>query len=99
MRQSHILAIVIATAFACASADGAERRAHPRKRAVDTVNVGILDMGGGSYYYPHYGRPTYPSYWYGPATGVYAVDPGLCYAQRASPGWLGIWYWSFEHIC
>jgi hypothetical protein len=100
MRQPNIVTIAIATAvaFAAASADGAER-ARPKKRAGTAVNVGVLDAGGGFFYGPHYGYPTHPSYWYGPTTGVYKVDPGLCGVQRALPGWFGSWYWTLENIC
>jgi hypothetical protein len=63
--------------------------------------VGVVDAGGGFFYGPHYGYPSYPSYWRTPTTGVYPVDPGLCYAPRAypTPGLWWQWHWAMENIC
>jgi hypothetical protein len=94
-----IVAVIGALSVALAIAQAEARHAGGAKRAaVNAWRLGILDTGQG-YYYPHYGSPTYPSYWYGPATGVYAVDPSLCYAPRAHP-FIGQWWrWGMEYIC
>jgi hypothetical protein len=93
------LAALAAMSVMFASAPADARHDHGRRRVAATPwTLGVLPAGPGAYYGPHYGYPTYPSYWYGPTTGVYAVDPSLCLAPRASPGWLW-WHWHLENVC
>jgi hypothetical protein len=100
MRHTRITTIAIMTtlsvALAATSADAGH--VHARKHAgAGAWHLGVMDAGGGYVYGPRYGYQPYPSYWSGPTTGVYAVDPSLCYAPRAYPGWW--WHWKLENIC
>ena len=60
--------------------------------------VGVLRTSSGYVYGPHYGYPTYPSFWYSPTSGVYPVAPSLCYAPRGYP-YYGWWEWALEYVC
>ena len=110
MRQPNIITIAVAAAlsvaFAAAPAGAADQTQAPphakkKRAAAPTENVGVLDAGGGYFYGPHYGNPSYKSYWYGPTTGVYDPRGASCYAPRAHPSWwlFGDWYWKLEYIC
>ena len=100
MRRLNIMTIAIAAAasFAFAATPADAGRVHVKKRGVPW-NVGVIDAGGGFFYGPHYGYPSHPSYWATPTRGVYAVDPYVCQAPRAYPGWFGSWSWGMEPIC
>ena len=90
----------LSLALAVTSAD-ARHAGAAKHRGSGGWTPGVLDMGGGFFYGPHYGYPSHPSYWYTPTAGVYAVDPSLCYAPRAYP-WPGLWYqwhWRLENVC
>ena len=87
----------LSVAFAIASADA--RRAGDAKRGSPIGwTPGVLSAGPGYFYGPRYGYASYPSYWYGPTSGVYAVDPSMCYVPRAYP-WYGQWQWQLEYVC
>jgi hypothetical protein len=102
MRWSRIavFAATVALSVAVAAGSADARRAGVKRAGAVKWTLGVLNAGGGYYYGPRYGNPTYPSYWYGPTTGVYAVDPSLCYAPRAYPSFGGQWWdWQLENVC
>jgi hypothetical protein len=88
----------LSVAFTIASAD-ARRAAGVKRGGAGGWTLGVLSLGSGYFYGPHYGYPSYPSYWYGPTSGVYAVDPSVCYAPRAYPSWGQWWRWQLEYVC
>ncbi len=102
MRCTRIAALatagVLSLALAITSAD-ARRAGGAKHRGAGGWTLGVLDMGGGFFYGPHYGYPSHPSYWYTPTAGVYAVDPSLCYAPRAYPSFGPWWHWRLENVC
>jgi len=102
MYRTKIAILSVASAFSIVSAI-APADARQVKRGWTT---GVLRTSEG-YYGPHYGYPTYPSYWSSPTSGVYPVDPSQCYVPRGYPshGWYpyppyyGYWSWAPEYVC
>ena len=100
-----LAAVALSVASAITSADA--------RQAKRGWTVGVLRTSSGDVYGPHYGFPTYPSFWFGPTTGVYPVDPHLCLVARGFPSrgnwyignyWEGSWYyrqwqWALEDVC
>ena len=79
---------------------------HGKRERNGGWNPGFVITSSGAVYGPHYGEPTYPSFWHGPTSGVYAFDTSLCYAPRAYPSYglqqwqlLPQWHWRMEYIC
>ena len=93
MRYMKIAVLAAAGALSVASAIAPADARHAKRG----WTVGVLRTSAGAYG-PHYGYPTYPSYWYGPTSGVYPVDPSLCYVPRGYP-YYGWWHWSLEYVC
>jgi hypothetical protein len=93
MRYTKIVVLAAAGALSVASAMAPADARHAKRG----WTVGVIRTSMGSYG-PHYGYPTYPSYWYGPTSGVYPVDPSLCYVPRGYP-YYGWWQWSLEYAC
>jgi hypothetical protein len=106
MHYTKITILAIAGALTIASAIAPADARHVRRG----WTTGVLHTSAG-YYGPHYGDPTYPSYWRSPTSGVYPVDPSLCYVPRGYPSYgigypspyYGYWYrpwdWSLEYVC
>jgi hypothetical protein len=93
-----IFAVAGALGVALASEPADARHAPRLKRAGAGGRTLALIVGPGHVYGPHYGYPTYPSYWSGPTSGVYVTNPTVCYAPRAYP-FLGGWEWQLEYVC
>jgi hypothetical protein len=93
MRYTKIVVLAAVGALSVASAIAPADARHAKRG----WTVGVLRTSTGSYG-PHYGDPTYPSYWSGPTSGVYPVDPSLCYVPRGYPSY-GWWHWSLEYVC
>jgi hypothetical protein len=102
MRYTKIAVLAAIGALSIASATIPADARHAKRAAGWTPNFFITRSG--YVYGPHYGYPTYPSFWSGPTSGVYAFDPGsVCYAPRGYPSY-GLWnqpywYWALEYIC
>ncbi|HWN51330.1 MAG TPA: hypothetical protein VNO18_16195 [Xanthobacteraceae bacterium] len=93
MQYTKIVVLAAAGALSVASAIAPADARHAKRG----WTIGVLRTNT-DYYGPHYGYPTYPSYWYGPTSGVYPVDPSLCYVPRGYP-YYGWWHWSLEYVC
>jgi hypothetical protein len=98
MRYTKI-AVLAAVAWSVASAVTPADARHAKRG----WTLGVIRTSSGYVYGPHYGYPTYPSFWYGPTSGVYPVDPNLCYVPRGYP-YHGLWpwqewQWALEYVC
>jgi len=98
MRYTKIVILAAAIAVSLASAIAPADARHTKRG----WTVGVLRTSAGPYG-PHYGYPTYPSYWFSPTSGVYPVDPGQCYVPRGYPSF-SLWQWEYwrwapEYVC
>jgi len=98
MRYTKIAVLAAAGAWSVASAIAPADARHAKHVGAGGWTLGVLRTSSG-YYGPHYGDPSYPSFWYGPTSAVYEVDPRLCYAPRAYPSFHGRWHWLLEYVC
>jgi hypothetical protein len=101
MRCSKVVIFVVAgavsIAFANVSAE-ARRAASVKHAGAGAWTLGVVSLGPRHLYGPHYGYPSFPSYWSGPTSGAYVFDPTVCYAPRAYPSF-GHWHWQLEDVC
>jgi hypothetical protein len=98
MGYTKIVVLAAAAALSVASAIAPADARHAKRG----WTVGVLRTSTGAYG-PHYGYPTYPSYWSSPTSGVYLLDPSLCYIPRGYPS-PGFWQWTYwqwapEYVC